>query len=690
MICSHCGDQGPGRVLPLSRQVAPCRPNALSASRWTLETADEGGPELGACWLGEDEFTLLRRVACLVTCGRRHVNAGACAAWWPAGYTATPPTATTSTVPTADPASSKTPGTSRNFLHENRETAEMAARPKRPDREAKAPGRTASMHVGEESDHVIVPRNPSHEDGPPWAERGEGSAWTKENARPSHTHPTQRGARVSQGLARVRRAARGRRQEPFTALLHHLAGALLRDSFYELKRHVAPGVDGVTWQAYEAGLDERLAALHRRGHRGSYRAQPSRRVHLPKPEGRQRPWGMAALEDKIGHQAVVTILPQMYEEDLRGFSYGFRPGRSPHHALDALSVALTRKRVNCVLGGDIRGFFDTLAHGWRVKFLRHRVADPRVLRLLQKWLRAGVSEEGQWSETTVGVPHGAVVSPSLAHVYVHDVFDLWVEAWRTRVVQGDRGVVRFADDCVLGFEHRREAERCLSAWPDRLHQFRLDLHAEKTRLSECGPHAIANRKPRGAGKPDTFDVLGCTHLCERNRKPGSFTVRRKPARKRLVAKLKLMPQPLRQRRYEPSAKTGQGLGSVVPGDCNYYAVPGNLRTLGTFRRRVIRLGRRQLRLRRQKTRLNWRRLKVWIHRWMPSQRILHPLPRVRFDALHPREEPYAVVPHGRICAGVPGDRHLYRDSTRHAPFDPTPVYGGLLKAHWLHMSRLVD
>jgi RNA-directed DNA polymerase len=512
----------------------------------------------------------------------------------------------------------------------------MSERPQRPDREAKAPGRTASMHVSEESDHVIVPRNPSNKDGHPSAERGEGSAWTKENASPSHTCPTQRGARVSQGLARVRKAARARRQEQFTALLHHLTVDLLRDSFYALQRHAAPGVDHLTWQEYETGLEERLADLHRRVHRGTYRAHPSRRVYIPKPDGRQRPLGIAALEDKIVQQAVVTILTQIYEEDFRGFSYGFRPGRSPHQALDALSVALTRKRVNYVLDCDIRGFFDTLSHEWLIKFLQHRVADPRVLRLIQKWLQAGVSEEGQWSETTVGVPQGAVVSPLLANVYLHYVFDLWVEAWRKRIAHGDMVVVRFADDVVLGFEHRRDAERFLAALRDRLHQFRLELHAEKTRLIEFGPHAIVNRKQRGEGKPETFDFLGFTHICERHRKTGYFTVRRKTARKRMVAKLKAIHQQLRHRRHEPIAKTGLWLGSIVQGYFNYHAVPGNMRTLGTFRRRVIRLWRRQLCLRSQKTRLNWRRFKALIQRWIPSQRILHPFPSVRFDAMHPR------------------------------------------------------
>jgi group II intron reverse transcriptase/maturase len=346
--------------------------------------------------------------------------------------------------------------------------------------------------------------------------------------------------------------------------------------------------------------------------------------------------GIAVLEDKIVQQAVVTILTQIDEEDFRGFSDGFRPGRSPHHALDALSVALTRKRVNDVLDCDIRGFFDTLSHEGLGKFLQHRVADPRLLRLIQKWLRAGVSEEGQWSETTIGVPQGAVVSPLLANVYVHDVCDLWVEAWRKRVAQGDMVVVRFADDCVRGFEHRRDAERFLAALRDRLHQFGLELHAEKTRLIEFGPHAIANRKQRGAGQPETFDFLGFTPICERHWKTGYFTVRRKTARKRMVATLKALHQQRRQRRHEPIAATGPWLGSIVQGYCNDHAVPGTMRTLGPFRRRVIRLWRRQLRRRSQKTRLNWRRFQVLMQRWIPSQRLLHPFPSVRFDAMHPR------------------------------------------------------
>jgi RNA-directed DNA polymerase len=484
--------------------------------------------------------------------------------------------------PSADPASSKTPGTSRNFLHEKRATSAMSESTTTTDRGAKAPCRTASMPVSEASDHAVVPMNPSNKDGHPSAERGEGRAWTKEHARPSPTSPTQRGARVCQGLARVRQAARKHQQEQFTALRHHLTVDRLRDSFHGLQRHAAPGVDRVTWQAYAIGLEERLADLHRRVHRGTYRAHPSRRVNIPKPDGRQRPWGVAAREDKIVQQAVVTILTQIDAEDLRGVSYGYRPGRRPHHALDALSVALTRTRVNDVGDGDMRGFFDTLSHAGLVKFLPHRVADPRILRCIQTWRRAGVSE------------------------------------------------------AVLGFEHRREAERFWAALRDRLHPCGLELQAEKTRLMACGPHAIANRKPRGEGKPETFDFLGCTHSCERHRKTGDGTVRRQTARKRLVAKLKAIQPPLRPRRHEPMAPTGQWRTSVVQGYFHDHAVPGNMRTLGTFRRRVSRRWRRPLGRRRPKARLPWPRLKPLIRRWIPTPRILHPFPRVRFDARHPR------------------------------------------------------
>src|ERR1700681_1956724 len=321
-------------------------------------------------------------------------------------------------------------------MHENRDISRTPWSAEQ-GRSAKAINQTADMNVREKSDCAVVPVNQPNNEGQPSAEAGEGRAQIEENTVQSHMRPTQSGKRMSQGLHGVRQAARERKQERFTALLHHLSVGLLRDSFYALQRQASPGVDGVTWQEYETGLEGRLVDLYSRVHRGVYRAQPSRRVYIPKADGRQRPLGIASLEDKIVQQAVVTILNQIYEVDFRGFSYGFRPGRSPHQALDALNVGIERKRVNWILDADIRGFFDHLSHEWMMKFVEHRVADTRILRLIIKWLKAGVSEEGKWSETTAGTPQGAVISPLLANVYLHYVFDLWVEAWRRKVASGE-------------------------------------------------------------------------------------------------------------------------------------------------------------------------------------------------------------------------------------------------------------
>src|SRR6202789_3968678 len=364
-------------------------------------------------------------------------------------------------------------------MHENRETSGASRSNQNRDRSEKANSRTADRHAPEESDRVVVPMSLPNKEEQSSAEAGEGRARTKENIAQSNTSPTQSGERVSQGWNGVRQVAKARKQERFTALLHHLSIDLLRDSFYALKRQAAPGVDGVTWQEYEDGLEGRISDLHSRVHRGMYRAQASRRVYIPKVDGRQRPLGIAALEDKVVQQAVVTILNEIYEVDFVGFSYGFRPGRSPHQALDALSVGLHRKRVNWVLDADIRGFFDQMSHEWTMQFVQHRVADQRILRLIQKWLKAGVSEDGQWSETKVGTPQGAVVSPLLANVYLHYVFDLWVEAWRKKVATGDVIVVRYSDDVVLGFQYRTDAERFLRDFQERLVKFGLELHPDK-------------------------------------------------------------------------------------------------------------------------------------------------------------------------------------------------------------------
>jgi retron-type reverse transcriptase len=346
-------------------------------------------------------------------------------------------------------------------MHENRETSRVFRENR--DRSGKAESRTPDVYALEESERAVLPMKPPNNEAQALAEVAEGRARTKENTSQSHTPPAQDGRGVSQGLAGVRKAAKERKQERFTTLLHHLTVDLLRESYYALKRNAAPGVDGVRWQEYEEGLEDRLIDLKDRIHRGAYRAQPSRRVYIPKADGRERPLGIAALEDKIVQQAVVIILNEIYEVDFRGFSYGFRPGRGPHQALDALNVGIQRKRVNWILDADIRGFFDNMNHEWTMQFVQHRVADRRILRLIQKWLKAGVSEDGEWSETKVGTPQGAVVSPLLANVYLHYVFDLWIEAWRKKVADGDVIVVRYADDSAPRAQRTEEGPMCVTA-----------------------------------------------------------------------------------------------------------------------------------------------------------------------------------------------------------------------------------
>src|SRR5882724_4151887 len=516
-------------------------------------------------------------------------------------------------------------------MHENREISSTPWSDEQ-GRSAKATSRTADMYVPEKSDCAVLPVNQPNKGGQLSAEAGEGRAQTRENIAQSHMHPTQSGKRMSQGLDGVRKAAKERKQERFTALLHHLNVDLLRDSFFALQRKASPGVDGVTWQDYETGLEDRLVDLHRRVHRGAYRAKPSRRVFIPKADGRQRPLGIAALEDKIVQQAVVTILSQIYEVDFKGFSYGFRPGRSPHQALDALTVGIQRKRVNWVLDADIRGFFDNMSHEWTMKFIEHRVADRRILRLIQKWLKAGVSEDGQWSETKIGTPQGAVVSPLLANVYLHYVFDLWVEVWRKTMAKGDVIVVRYADDLVLGFQHRTEAERFLREFRDRLAKFGLELHPDKTRLIEFGRFAARNRKQRGEGKPETFTFLGFTHFCGQRISDKAFIVWRITAKKRMVAKLKAIKAELQRRKHDRRAAVGAWLRKVVLGYYQYHAVPGNSTQLRTFWRRLSRLWRNVLVRRSQRAQVCWERLSPIMIRWIPLPRILHPYPDARFAA----------------------------------------------------------
>jgi group II intron reverse transcriptase/maturase len=412
---------------------------------------------------------------------------------------------------------------------------------------------------------------------------------------------------------------------------------LLQDSYHALKRDACPGVDEVTWREYGENLEAHLVDLHDRVQSGRYRAKPSKRIYIPKPDGRQRPIGIAALEDKIVQQAVCQILGAIYEEDFANFSYGFRPGRSPHNALDAIWVASTQRKVNWVLDADIRSFFDTLDHEWLMKFVEHRVADPRMLRLIRKWLRAGVSEDGQWSATTVGTPQGAVISPLLANLYLHYVLHLWVKWWRKSRARGEVIIVRYADDFVMGLQHRDDAERFLRELRERFAKFKLEIHQDKTRLIEFGRFAIENREKRKAGKPETFDFLGFTHICAKRRKDGKFTVKRKVIAKRMRAKLKEIKNTLMRHRHDPVPKLGKWLRAVVQGYFNYYAVPGTSRLMNIFRSLVNRFWLRTLRRRSQKGRnLTWERMQRLLATWIPTVKIAHPYPNQRLSVTNLR------------------------------------------------------
>jgi group II intron reverse transcriptase/maturase len=412
--------------------------------------------------------------------------------------------------------------------------------------------------------------------------------------------------------------------------MHHITVDLLADGYYALKRDAASGVDDVTWHEYGEQLEERLAGLHERVQSGRYRAKPSKRIWIPKADGRQRPIGIAALEDKIVQQVVVWILNQIYEEDFLGFSYGFRPGRSPHNALDALWVGITRRKVNWVCDADVRRFFDAIDHKWVVKFVEHRIADPRMIRLIRKWLRAGVSENGQWSKTNVGTAQGSVISPILANIYLHYVLDLWVNKWRKSEAHGEVIIVRYADDFVLGFQYRKDAEQFVHELCERLCMFGLELNQDKTRLIEFGRFAVSNRKSRGQGKPETFDFLGFTHICGKMPKKKRFTIIRKTIAKRMQAKAREMRVEILRRRHIPVTELGKWLRSVVQGHFNYYGVPGNRRSTDSFRTQIIRAWLHAMRRRSHKARnLTWARFRRLVKTWIPTAKTTHPYPYQR-------------------------------------------------------------
>ncbi len=472
------------------------------------------------------------------------------------------------------------------------------------------------------------PKTPTAEKRPS-AEEMEGRRLAKENLRQQNMLRTQGRHRMHSALERVRAAAKKERRVRFTALLHHVYDPdTLREAYFRLDRQAAPGVDGVTWQQYGEGLEDKLQDLSARLKRRAYRARPVRRVYIPKADGKKRPIGVTALEDKLVQQATVMALNAIYEVDFLGFSYGYRPGRGQHNALDALTVGLERKKVNVVLDADIRGFFDAISHEWVVKFVEHRIGDRRVVRLIQKWLNAGVLEDGKRTRSEQGTPQGGSASPLLANIYLHYVFDLWVQRWRRTQAHGDVIVVRYADDIVVGFQHTSDAERFRAELAERFSKFALELHPDKTRLIEFGRFAASNRKKRGEGKPETFDFLGFTHYCGKTRN-GKFTVKRKTMRKRLQRKLKEVKADLRHRMHDPVPDVGRWLRSVLDGHFRYYGVPRNRPSLEAFRSEVARLWRRILSRRSQKGYVTWARMARLQRRWFPTARIYHPYPSQR-------------------------------------------------------------
>jgi RNA-directed DNA polymerase len=489
------------------------------------------------------------------------------------------------------------------------------------------------MHGHGKSDRPVVPAKPPNKPARAGAEVVEGRGLGKGNANGT-TRPGHRaGVSAPSALDRVRRIARHDKDVRFTALLHHVDVDRLRAAYGALNPKAATGVDKVTWYDYGQDLEANLRDLHARVHRGAYRARPSRRVYIAKADGRQRPLGVAALEDKILQRAVVEVLSAIYETDFLGFSYGFRPGRSQHKALDALYAGLLTRKVNWVLDIDIRGFFDAIEHEWLVKFVEHRIADRRVVRLIQKWLNAGVLEEGKRMRVEEGTPQGGSASPLLANIYLHYAFDLWVHAWRQKQAHGEVIVVRFADDIVIGFQSKSDAERFWAELIERLRKFGLELHPEKTRLLEFGPFAAENRRRRGQGKPETFNFLGFTHICGKKRSNGRFTVVRQTIRKRLQAKLGEVKAELWRRMHDPIPEVGKWLGSVVGGHIRYYGVPMNSPALHVFRFQVGWLWHRALSRRSQKGRLLWDRMRRLIDRYLPPAYICHPYPLRRLGVI---------------------------------------------------------
>lgn len=489
------------------------------------------------------------------------------------------------------------------------------------------------MNEHGKSDKTIVPtkfankgstNTPAERDGGKSFSRGEPRA--KQNI-----HRAQDRESVQNALDRVRKVARSDKKVQFTSLMHHIFNInMLRTSFFAMKRNASAGIDGETWMSYEEKLEENLQSLSQRLQNGGYKAKPVRRVFIAKADGKQRPLGVPVLEDKIVQRATAEVLNAIYETDFLNFSYGYRPDRSQHNCLDSLYVGIYNKKVNWVLDADIRGFFDNLSHEWLIKFIEHRIKDTRVIRLIQKWLKAGVMLDGQRHQTEEGVPQGGSISPLLANIYLHYVLDLWVQQKSKDRSRGEINIVRWADDFVVGFENKSQAEKFLAELKERMLKFSLELHPDKTRILEFGRYAANNRKKRDAGKPETFNFLGFTHICGFTQGDNKkFTIRRHTIAKKMRSKILEIKQELRVRMHQPIPEQGKWLKSVVEGHCRYYGVPTNLQQLVAFRYEVTRLWQRSLKRRSQTSDLPWKRMKRIVDRWIPHAKLHHPFPPKR-------------------------------------------------------------
>ena len=535
---------------------------------------------------------------------------------------------------TSNPARSKTSGTCGNSMRENRESPQFPSGNSPDGRAGKAKSPTPAMHGCRQSDNSIIPAKPPNKVANVMAEAVEGRELTKENTVQQNTPRTQRRTKdVSSALERVRQAALRSRNERFSVLFHHITTERLQAAFLKIKQDASPGVDGVTWAQYAENLNMNVENLYLRLQRGAYRAKPSRRTYIPKPDGRQRPLGVAALEDKIVQRAATEVLNAIYEADFLGFSYGFRPGRQAHQALDALAIGIRFRKISWILDADVQGYFDSIDHNWMIKFMEHRIIDKRMLRLIRKWLKAGVIEDGQWTANETGSPQGASISPLLANIYLHYVLDLWVQQWRHRHARGDVIIVRWADDFVVGFQYEDDAKRFHTELHDRLEKFSLKLHPEKTRLIRFGRFARRDsRRFDGRKKPETFDFLGFTHYCSVTQN-GKFMIGRVTMKKRFNAKLHEIKAELRKRMHQPIGEQAKWLSSVIRGYYQYHAIPGNWKTLGAFRTQVTRMWYKTLKRRSQKSRLNWDRMTKIADAVLPPAKILHPWPEQRLTAI---------------------------------------------------------